>query len=399
MQYDHILIRYGELALKGNNRKTFLIQLQNNIRHKLKKFENVQVKRTQGRMFVVLHGHDPKPIVNILKDIFGIHSMSVAIKVEKEIEAIKKGALFTLTNHKQAKTFKVSVRRVDKSFPVGSQKMNQVLGAHLLKNTDQFTVDVHDPDVEVNVEIRNEAAYIMSEIIYGSGGLPVGTSGKTLLLLSGGIDSPVAGYLMMKRGVTVEAIHFHSPPFTSDRAKQKVFDIAKQLTRFGQRFNVHLVPFTNLQEAIFKHIPDAYAMTIMRRMMIRIAESVCQQKSILSMTTGESLGQVASQTMESMHAINDVTNYPIIRPLVAMDKHEIVEISKAIETYDISIRPFDDCCTIFNPKQPKTKPKRDRVQAIESQYDFSKEIEASIEGIQEMTFTDKDDVEQFANLL
>lgn len=399
MQYNHILIRYGEISLKGNNQKLFLLQLQNNIRHKLKRFENIQVKRTQGRMFVLLNGHDPEPIIEVLQNIFGIHSMSVALRVDKDLESIKRGALHALTQSQQANTFKVSVRRVDKSFPIGSQEMNQVLGGHLLRQTDSFTVDVHHPDVEINVEIRHEATYITSEVIDGLGGLPVGTGGKTLLLLSGGIDSPVAGYLTMKRGVEVEAIHFHSPPFTSDRAKQKVLDLAQRLTHYGKKIKVHLVPFTKLQQAIFEHIPDSYAMTIMRRMMVRIGEQVCENEDILSMTTGESLGQVASQTMESMNVINEVTNYPIIRPLVTMDKQEIIQISKDINTYDISIRPYEDCCTIFNPKSPKTRPKRDRTNAIESTYDFTEELEESIQGIEIVQLSDQDDIDSFVDLL
>ncbi|HLR73825.1 MAG TPA: tRNA uracil 4-sulfurtransferase ThiI [Virgibacillus sp.] len=399
MQYNHILIRYGEISLKGNNQKLFLLQLQNNIRHKLKRFENIQVKRTQGRMFVLLNGHDPEPIIEVLQNIFGIHSMSVALRVDKDLESIKRGALHALTQSQQANTFKVSVRRVDKSFPIGSQEMNQVLGGHLLRQTDSFTVDVHHPDVEINVEIRHEATYITSEVIDGLGGLPVGTGGKTLLLLSGGIDSPVAGYLTMKRGVEVEAIHFHSPPFTSDRAKQKVLDLAQRLTHYGKKIKVHLVPFTKLQQAIFEHIPDSYAMTIMRRMMVRIGEQVCENEDILSMTTGESLGQVASQTMESMNVINEVTNYPIIRPLVTMDKQEIIQISKDINTYDVSIRPYEDCCTIFNPKSPKTRPKRDRTNAIESTYDFTEELEESIQGIEIVELSDQNDIDSFVDLL
>lgn len=399
MQYNHILIRYGEISLKGNNQKLFLLQLQNNIRHKLKRFENIQVKRTQGRMFVLLNGHDPEPIIEVLQNIFGIHSMSVALRVDKDLESIKRGALHALTQSQQANTFKVSVRRVDKSFPIGSQEMNQVLGGHLLRQTDSFTVDVHHPDVEINVEIRHEATYITSEVIDGLGGLPVGTGGKTLLLLSGGIDSPVAGYLTMKRGVEVEAIHFHSPPFTSDRAKQKVLDLAQRLTHYGKKIKVHLVPFTKLQQAIFEHIPDSYAMTIMRRMMVRIGEQVCENEDILSMTTGESIGQVASQTMESMNVINEVTNYPIIRPLVTMDKQEIIQISKDINTYDVSIRPYEDCCTIFNPKSPKTRPKRDRTNAIESTYDFTEELEESIQGIEIVELSDQNDIDSFVDLL
>src|SRR5690606_33420217 len=244
-------------------------------------------------------------------------------------------------------------------------------------------------DIDVRVEIRGEATYITSSVVRGAGGLPVGTSDKTLLLLSGGIDSPVAGYLAMKRGVQIEAIHFESPPFTSDRAKQKVLDLAEKLTKFGPSIKVHVVPFTKLQQKIFQETPDGYGMTVMRRMMLRISERVCQNEGILSLTTGENLGQVASQTMTSMNTINEVTNYPIIRPLVTMDKDEIIEISKAIDTFDISIRPYEDCCTIFVPKAPKTKPKRDRVNYYESKFNYDDLIQEAIEGIEVIKINDR----------
>lgn len=382
MEYNHILIRYGEVGLKGKNRNYFLARLQQNIQGKLKQFPNIKVRRTQGRLYVLLNGHNPDEVMNICKNIFGIYSLSLALKCDNEVEAIKETALFALKNSKNANTFKVSVRRADKSFPIGSQEMNQLLGAHLLKNTEGFTVDVHNPDIEVNVEIRDEGTFIMSGVESGLGGLPVGTGGKTLLLLSGGIDSPVAGYLAMKRGVQVEAIHFHSPPFTSERAKQKVLDLAEQLAVYGKKIKVHMVPFTKIQQTIFQKMPERYGMTIMRRIMLQISEQVCQKESILSMTTGESLGQVASQTMESMNAINEVTNLPVIRPLVAMDKVEIIKIAKDIKTYDISVRPYEDCCTIFVPKSPATRPKRDKVKAIHAQYDFSPLIEEAIQGIE-----------------
>src|SRR5699024_6491578 len=335
MKYDHILIRYGELALKGKNQKAFIKQLQENIRYQLKEFSNVTVKRTQGRMFILLNGQNPEPIIKKCKHIFGIHSLSLALKVENNTESIKEVALSTLLDQPEGTTFKVEVRRANKAFPTPSQEMNQILGAHLLKYSDGYKVDVHEPDTLIKVEIREEATYITSSVIKGAGGLPVKTAGKTLLMLSGGIDSPIAGYLAMKRGVEVEAVHFHSPPFTSDRAKQKVLDLAKELTVYGHKVRVHLVPFTKLQQAIFKDIPEAYAMTVMRRMMMRISEAVCHKEGILSITTGESLGQVASQTMESMNTINEVTNYPVLRPLVTMDKEEIVQISRDIGTYDI----------------------------------------------------------------
>lgn len=391
MKYDHILIRYGELALKGRNQKKFLNQLQDNIQHQLQGFPDIRVKRTQGRMFIILNNHDPAPIMEKCRHIFGIHSLSLAIKIGNDEEEIKQAALDVLQEEKQGTTFKVEVRRADKSFPISSQEMNQKLGAHLLKNTEGYTVDVHHPDTLIKVEIRVEATYITSSVMKGPGGLPVKTAGKTLLMLSGGIDSPVAGYLAMKRGVEIEAIHFESPPFTSSRAKQKVFDLARELTHYGHRVNIHVVPFTALQQAIFKEIPEEYAMTVMRRMMMRISEKVCQKEDILSITTGESLGQVASQTMESMNTINEVTNYPVLRPLVAMDKDDIVHISKDIGTYDISIRPYEDCCTIFVPKSPKTKPKRDKVNELEKNMDYESLLKEAVEEIEMVTIDHHDE--------
>lgn len=381
-EFDHILIRYGELGIKGKNVRKFLIKLQENIQHQLHDFRGIKVRATRGRLFVLLNGQAPEPIMEKLENVFGIKSLSLAVKTENDPDHIKDAALQALLYGRQAGTFKVDVKRTNKNFPIGSQDMNQVLGTHLLKHTEDFTVDLHQPDIHMKVEIRDDATYITTDARKGLGGLPVGTSGKTLLLLSGGIDSPVAGYLAMKRGVSLEAIHFHSPPYTSERAKQKVIDLAEKLTAFGNDIKIHLVPFTELQQEIFKQIPDYYAMTAMRRVMLTISEQICRKREILSMTTGESLGQVASQTMDSMHVINAVTNYPIIRPLVAMDKEEIIEIAKKIDTYPISIRPYEDCCTIFVPKTPKTKPKLDKMEYFESQADFTKLIESAIENVE-----------------
>lgn len=389
MQYDHLLISYDEIALKGNNKKQFILKLQENIQRKLHAFPQAKVKRTQGRMLILLNGYEPEPIIQVVKSVFGIHSIRLAIKVENDETAIKEAALYALSSSNNVHSFKVSVRRVDKSFPIQSQEMNRILGAHLLTNTDGYKVDVHDPDLHIRVEIRHEATYITANPVQGLGGLPVGTSGKSLLLLSGGIDSPVAGYLAMKRGVAIEAIHFHSPPFTSERAKQKVMDLAEKLTQYGNSIRIHFVPFTQLQQHIFKQIPNAYAMTVMRRIMLKISEEICEHNQILSITTGESLGQVASQTMKSMHVINQVTNYPILRPLVSMDKQEIVALSKKIDTYDISIRPYEDCCTIFVPKSPKTKPNKEKVEYFESQVDFAPFIEEAIQNIEVIKITEQ----------
>lgn len=387
MLYDHIVIRYGELSLKGKNRKIFTNQLHENVRSKLKAYPEVKIKNTRDRMIIILNGLDPEPIINICRSIFGIQNLSLAIKSENEVEKIKASALYALQEANDVKTFKITTRRANKDFPIGSQEFNHVLGSHLLVNTDDVTVDVHNPDIELHVDIRKEATYITSQRINGAGGLPVGTSGRSLLLLSGGIDSPVAGYLAMRRGVKIEAVHFYSPPYTSEAAKQKVLDLANELARFGHDVNVHIVPFTALQQKIYREIPHGYSMTVMRRMMLRISEAIAKREGILSITTGESLGQVASQTMESMHAINAVTNYPIIRPLIAMDKNAIIDIAKEINTYDISVRPYEDCCTIFVPKAPKTKPKLEKVLLFEEKLDVEKEFNAIMSDIETVTLS------------
>lgn len=399
IEFDHILIRYGELSLKGKNMRHFLIHLQTHIQHKLKFFDGIKVKRTQGRMFVLLKGHPPDPIIKILKKVFGIKSMSLAIKVENDLELIREATLFTIKNAENTDTFKMIVKRINKDFPYRTKELNTMLGGYILENTPHLTVDLHNPDISIQVEIRQEGTYITSQKIKGLGGLPVGSSNRTLLLLSGGIDSPVAGYLAMKRGVVIEAIHFHSPPFTSGRAKQKVLDIAEKLATYGVEIKIHMVPFTKLQQTIFEKAPENFSMTIMRRMMLRLAEKVCESENILSITNGESLGQVASQTMESMYAINAVTNMPILRPLVTMDKEEVIEISREIETYDISIRPYEDCCTIFVPKSPKTKPKKSKVELFESMYDYKELVEEAFAGIETISITDQNqDMNEFDEL-
>lgn len=389
MTYNHILIRYGELGLKGRNIKMFLTKLQQNIQHAIRDFEKAKVKRTQGRLFIILNGENPDEIIKIVKDIFGIYSLSLAVRVENDEDEIFTKSLKSVQENKEAKTFKVVTRRADKSFPLTSQEMNRKLGGYILKQTEHLSVDVHNPDIKLQVEIRQEGTFITSKVIYGPGGLPVGTAGKSLLLLSGGIDSPVAGYLMMKRGIELEMIHFHSPPFTSERAKQKVVDLTEKLTKYGHRIKIHMVPFTELQQLIFKHYPERYGMTIMRRVMLKIAEQIANKNKILSLTTGESLGQVASQTMASMNAINEVTNLPVLRPLVAMDKEEIIHISEQIDTYDISIQPYEDCCTVFVPKSPITNPKREKVIEIEASFDLTESIEKAVTETEIQVVTEK----------
>ncbi|SES35547.1 tRNA uracil 4-sulfurtransferase ThiI [Salipaludibacillus aurantiacus] len=381
MHYDHILIRYAELSLKGKNRKQFEKKLEANIRDVLKEFPAIKVRRSFGRMFVKLNGENGHAVTDHLKDVFGIHSLSPSLKVQLNKEDICEGALWAAEDSlpEGRGTFKVSVRRTNKDFPLRSQEMNKVIGGHVLRNMENISVDVHNPDVELKVEIRDDAAYISAKVINGAGGLPVGTSGKVMLMLSGGIDSPVAGYLALKRGVTLEAVHFHSPPFTNERAKQKVEDLVQVLTRFGGKINLHIVPFTDIQTTIHKQVPDNYEMTVMRRFMLRISEKLAENREAKGLVNGESLGQVASQTLDSMYTINEVTAMPVLRPLITMDKMEVIDYARRIGTYDISILPFEDCCTIFLPAESKTKPNKLKASRYESFLDIDQMVNEAVE--------------------
>lgn len=395
MIYDQILIRYGEISLKGKNRNLFVNQLKKNVQNVLKPFPNVKIKATRDRMYVFLNGENLDEVAKKLEKVFGIQSFSPVIKVEKDIEQMKASAktLFEKLNA-SGKTFKVSAKRADKTFPYSSDEINHLLGAHLLTNIPELKVDVHKPDYNLQVEIRQDAVYITCEIIKGAGGLPVGSSGKAMLMLSGGIDSPVAGFLSMKRGLLIEAVHFYSPPFTSERSKQKVIDICKKLAEVSGKFTLHIVPFTEIQQMIHQKIPNNYTMTTTRRIMLRITDEIRRMKNALAIVNGESLGQVASQTLESMYAINEVTNTPIIRPLITMDKLEIIKIAQEIGTHDISILPYEDCCTIFSPAQPKTKPRREKVNQFEQAIDFQPLIEKAIENIETITLTAEESLEK-----
>lgn len=388
MNYNHIVIRYAELALKGKNRSQFERRLQENIKMALKPFANAKIERTFGRMFIQLNGEDHEQIAEKLSKIFGIHSFSLAVKVENDLGKIQDGALRALSEVLDGKkTFKVSAKRANKGFPIGSQQLNYEVGSYILQNTDGLIVDVHNPDVEVKVEVRESATYITCAVYQGSGGLPVGTGGKVVLMLSGGIDSPVAGYLAMKRGVKIEAIHFHSPPYTNERAKQKVIDLTKVLTEYGGKIKLHVVPFTKIQMEIHKSVPGNYTMTIMRRIMLRISERIAVKQKALAITTGESLGQVASQTLHSMHTINEVTNMPVIRPLVTMDKLEVIDIAQKIGTFDLSILPYEDCCTIFLPPETSTKPLREKANKFEEKFDFEALIDEALANLETMEIT------------
>lgn len=388
MNYDVILIRYGELALKGRNRDLFEEALVRNVKDVLHSFPKVKVRRNYGRMYVELNGEDAGEVMERLKRVFGISSFSPTIQVDPDIETIKARALALIQQmNPQPRTFRVETRRADKRYPISSMEVNRMVGTHILRSLPHIKVDVHEPDAVVNIEIRSEGTYISSETIPGPGGLPVGVSGKVLLLLSGGIDSPVAGWMMMKRGVTLEAIHFHSYPFTSERALQKVRDLAQKLAMWGGTIRLHVVPFTEIQTAIREKCPEDYLITIMRRFMMRISERIAEQTKAKALATGESLGQVASQTLESMDTINKVISIPLLRPLVAMDKTEITEISRKIDTYELSILPYEDCCTVFTPKNPVTRPKPYVAARFEQSLDVDALVEAAVKGtvVEEIT--------------
>lgn len=383
MKYDRILIRYGELSTKGRNRKKFVDKLKKTIEKTLEDFPKIIVDAQRDRMYVLLNGEDEVQIVKALKGIFGIQSFSPAIKAERNLDTLKENALQLVSSlYKEGDTFKISARRADKTFSLDTNEINHFFGSHLLKNIPGLTVDVKKPDINLQIEVREEAVYLSCENILGAGGLPSGTSGKAMLMLSGGLDSPVAGYLSMKRGLELEGVHFFSPPFTSDRAKQKVVDISEKLANINGHFVLHIVPFTKIQQLIHKQIPENYTMTATRRLMLRITDELRIRQEALAIVTGESLGQVASQTLESMNAINAVTNTPILRPLITVDKSEIIDLAKKIETHDISIRPYEDCCTVFVPASPKTKPKKEKVEFYESFVDFESMIKEAVDHVE-----------------
>ncbi|NLW23912.1 MAG: tRNA 4-thiouridine(8) synthase ThiI [Clostridia bacterium] len=390
--YDHILIRYGELALKGKNQKTFLNQLVKNIKELIKSEtgEEPLIETEQGRIFLKLNGQSPEKYYEPLKKAFGVLSFSPVRKTELDMEAMQKTALEEmLALDKKPATFRVTVRRPNKRFPVKSPQAQKNIGAFLLRNYSGLKVDLHSPDVEVFVEIRYDAAYVYTRKINGPGGLPLGTGGKAMLLLSGGLDSPVAGWLTMKRGVVIEAVHFYSYPYTSERAKEKVLDLARVLAQFAGEIKVHIVPFTRIQESISEKCYDSLWITLMRRFMFRIAERIAEKRNALALVTGENIGQVASQTIESIYAINRVIHTPVLRPLITMDKEEIMNIARNINTYDISIRPYEDCCTVFLPKEPKTKPKLEACEKAEELLRVEELVQDAVQNTEVITIKGK----------
>ncbi|WP_281272183.1 tRNA uracil 4-sulfurtransferase ThiI [Paenibacillus flagellatus] len=355
---DVILLRFGELMLKGRNRARFENQIVQQIKRVLKPLPNA-VLRTEsyGRMYVELNGERFEAAAKALEKVFGLLSFSPAIKTESALEPIREAALRAMSRLPvKPETFKVSVKRVDKQFPHDTFEMHRLVGGHVLQHVEGLKVDVHDPDVELRIEIRQNETFVYSESVPGPGGFPLGSNGKAMLMLSGGIDSPVAGWFAMKRGLRIEAVHFHSYPYTSERAKQKVIDLTRVLSDYAGSIMLHLVPFTDIQTRLKETCRENLLITLMRRAMFRITEQLAEKREALAIVTGESLGQVASQTLASMNVIGRAATLPVLRPLVMMDKIDIMTIAEKLETFPISILPYEDCCTLFVPKSPSTNP-------------------------------------------
>ncbi len=382
MKYSEIMVRYGELSTKGKNRKSFIMQLAQNVRQALKDFPEIKIHADRDRMHLLLNGADGQLVIPKLAKIFGIQNFSPSIRVEKDVEVLKQAVQDIMKEIYTGKeTFKIIAKRSDHQFELTSNELNQTLGNAVFDIFPHIQVQMRQPDIPLRVEIRRDGAYLSYETIKGAGGLPVGTSGKGMLMLSGGIDSPVAGYFAMKRGVEIEAVHFASPPYTSEQALQKAKDLTAKLAPYVGTIHFIEVPFTKIQEEIKKSVPQGYWMTITRRMMLRLTDEIRRIRHGLVILNGESLGQVASQTLQSMVAINEVTNTPIIRPVATMDKLEIIEVAEQIDTFNLSIQPFEDCCTIFAPPQPKTRPQLEKVHQYEERLAIDEMIQRALAGL------------------
>lgn len=391
-----ILIKYGELSTKKGNRNFFINTLYNNVRSKLKNYD-VKIHKDRARMYVTFKDSDLESIKGVVDKIFGIHMYHIAYVVDTNEESIKKNLLEVVSKEK-FETFKIETKRSDKNFPIHSQDFNRVLGGLLLKNIDGIKVDVHNPDLWIKVEIREKQSFIYFNSYNGSGGYPVGTQPRGMLMLSGGIDSPVAGYLAMKRGVVLDAVYFEAIPHTSLEAREKVITLCKKLADYTDNINLHVVNFTPIQEEIYKNCREDYCITIMRRMMYRIMEKIAATHKGYVIVNGESIGQVASQTLTSMSVINSVTNMPVIRPVACLDKLEIIDIARKIDTYETSILPFEDCCTVFVPKHPAINPRLDVAIKEENKFNYESMIDEAVENLNTIK-VNNDKVKEFSDLL
>lgn len=374
-----ILIKYGELSTKKGNRNFFINTLYNNIKNKLKKFD-VLITKDRAHMYIKFNDNDLDDIKNIIDKIFGIHTYHIAYIVNNNIDDILT-TVVDIMKEETFNTFKVEVKRSNKSFPVRSQEMCHKLGSFILRNIKDIKVDVHNPDILVKLEIRDDNSYIYLNSYKGSGGYPVGTQPKAMLMLSGGIDSPVAGYLAMKRGIKIDAVYFEAIPHTSLEAREKVIKLVEKLISYTDSINLHIVNFTPIQEEIYKNCHPNYCITIMRRMMYRIMEKITIEHGGFAIVNGESIGQVASQTLTSMRVINSVTNMPVVRPVSCLDKLEIIDIAKKIDTYETSILPYEDCCTVFVPKHPVINPKISQAVSDEEKFDYEAMIDDALNSL------------------
>ncbi len=377
-----ILAKYGEIALKGLNKSTFEDLLIKNIKRRLKKIGRYQCTRQQSTIYIepLEEDADLDYTIEKLSTVFGIAALCKAAVLDKDFEKICEGTLEYFSEALEyARTFKVTAKRSDKRFPMKSPEICNELGGRILQKFSNLSVDVHNPELTVTVEIRDTNAYVHAVQIPGAGGLPVGSSGKAMLLVSGGIDSPVAGYMMAKRGIHVSAVHFASPPYTSERALLKVEQLCEKLTGYCGDIAFFYVPFTEIQETIKDKCPEEYFTIIMRRLMMEIAQRLADKDECLALITGESVGQVASQTLKAIACTDAVCRMPVFRPLIGMDKTEIISISRKIDTFDISIQPYEDCCTVFTPKHPKTKPSKEDVEMAQNSFDFSEMIQKAVD--------------------
>lgn len=390
MKNAYFLIHYGELGTKGGNRRLFIKELAKNIRHSIKGFPYASLTYDHDHAYVEIGDEDEQLLLKRLMDVSGIQKISLVKKCERDFDAVLENAL-SLIKEETGKTFKVITKRADKLYPLDSMEISRKVGGYILKNT-TLEVDVHDPDIALHIDLRKDFAYLYAHSYPGAGGYPLGMNGKVMMMLSGGIDSPVASYLLLRRGIRIECIHFAAPPYTSDAVLDKLKDILKVLSHYQSEIKLHIVPFTKLQLAIYQNCDEPYCITIMRRMMYRIATKLAKKCHCLGVANGESIGQVASQTLDSMITINDVTNFPIIRPLACEDKLTSIELAKKIGTYDISIRPYEDCCTIFKPKKPKTKPKISECEYFEKKWDFEAMIDKALENTKGIFIKDGEEI-------
>lgn len=387
MLYNQILVRFGDLTLKGKNQKEFLRKLYELMALKMEGL-NVKIENTHDRIYIHLNDVSKEEVVKRLEYVSGISSYSFVVQCNNDLPTIKTTALELMKEIAPKDiTFKVETRRANKNYPLHSMEVTRQVAGYVLANHSLLHVDVHHPEVTLHLELKGNSCYLYNTEVRAMGGYPVGVAGKGLLMLSGGIDSPVAGYLAMKQGVEIECIHFESTPLTSIESAQKVIDLVKVMARYApkNKINLHMVPFKELHMALLDYIPESYNITIMRRMMYRIASKLAEKKGCLCIINGESVGQVASQTLQSMNTINSVTNFPILRPLCTYDKLDIIALSKKMECFDISIKPFEDCCTVYVPKAPATAPKIEKCVLFEKNFDYATLVEEAVEHTNSIT--------------